>query len=161
MSGQHSDVCSENVAAPVPCRRRWVALCTPSMVAEAYAFRKLVEHLQMRTDVQNIDIMNLSGFCRNCLSKWYAAGMQAQGRPIAYEDACERVYGMPYSQWKKAHQKPATDEQMALFESTKPLHAKHPKPAPAPAPALLRSRVLPQLHHSRRYPCHRGRVRFQ
>ena len=89
----------------------------------------------MRTDVQNIDIMNLSGFCRNCLSKWYAAGMQAQGRPIAYEDACEHVYGMPYSQWKKTHQKPATEEQMVLFESTQPLHAKHPKAVPAPAPA--------------------------
>ncbi len=137
MSGQHSDVCSENVAAPVPELPALGASAgaQPSMVAEAYAFRKLVEHLQARTDVHNIDIMNLSGFCRNCLSKWYAAGMQAQGLPIAYEEATERVYGMPYSQWKKAHQKPATDEQMALFESTKSLHAKHPKAAPAPAPA--------------------------
>ena len=88
----------------------------PSIVAEAYAFRKLVAHLQQRTDVHNIDVMNLTGFCRNCLSKWYAAGMQAQGRPIAYEDACEQVYGMPYSQWKKDYQSPATAEQMALYQ---------------------------------------------
>ena len=145
MSGQHSDVCSENVAAAVPVLPA-SAGAQPSMVAEAYAFRKLMEHLQMRTDVQNIDIMNLSGFCRNCLSKWYAAGMQAQGRPIAYEDACEHVYGMPYSQWKKTHQKPATEEQMALFESTQPLHAKHPKavPAPVPAPAAAPAAAAPQ-----------------
>jgi gephyrin len=134
MSGQHSDVCSENVAAAVPDLPP-AAGAQPSIVAEAYAFRKLVAHLQQRTDVHNIDVMNLTGFCRNCLSKWYAAGMQAQGRPIAYEDACEQVYGMPYSRWKKDYQSPATAEQMALFESTKPLHAKHPKAAPPPAPA--------------------------
>jgi gephyrin len=143
MSGQHSDVCSENVAGPPPADLMvpggGAALLHPSVVAEAYAFRKLVAHLQLRTDVHNIDIMSLSGFCRNCLSKWYAAGMQAQGRPIEYDAATEHVYGMPYSQYKKQHQKPATPEQMAAFEASKPLHAKHPKaeapPAPTPAPA--------------------------
>ena len=114
---------------------------------EAFAFRKLVEHLQMRTDVQNIDVMNLSGFCRNCLSKWLVAGARAEGLALDYAAACERVYGMPVKEWKSRHQKPATEEQMALFESTSKLHAKHPKPiadggaaAPlAPAAAMVQS----------------------
>jgi hypothetical protein len=90
---------------------------------EAAAFRGLVEHLQRRTDVQNIDIMNLAGFCRNCLSKWYLQAAKDEGVEMDYEAACEAVYGMPYSEWKSTHQTSASDEQLAEFDKTKPLHA--------------------------------------
>jgi hypothetical protein len=72
---------------------------------EAAAFRRLLSHLRERTDVQNIDIMNLAGFCRNCLAKWYRAAAEEQGLELDYEEAREIVYGMPYSQWKAKHQK--------------------------------------------------------
>ena len=72
--------------------------------AEAAAFRKLVEHLRQRTDVQNIDLMNLGGFCRNCLSKWYRAEASTRGLNISDEDARARVYGMPYDEWKTLYQ---------------------------------------------------------
>lgn len=72
---------------------------------EAAAFRRLVEHLRKRTDVQNIDLMNLAGFCRNCLSKWYRAAAEERGVPLDDDQAREIVYGMPYSQWKAEHQK--------------------------------------------------------
>jgi hypothetical protein len=72
---------------------------------EAAAFRRLVAHLQERTDVQNIDLMNLSGFCRNCLSKWYRAEAQERGVEIEDLDAREHVYGMPYAEWKTKYQK--------------------------------------------------------
>ena len=72
---------------------------------EAAAFRKLVEHLRGRTDVQNIDLMNLAGFCRNCLSKWYASAAEGQGVSLTKAQSREIVYGMPYEQWKKEHQK--------------------------------------------------------
>ncbi|BBB25069.1 DUF1244 domain-containing protein [Amphritea japonica] len=85
---------------------------------EAAAFRRLVKHLDERKDVQNIDLMILAGFCRNCLSKWYKAAADDQNIEISYEEACEHVYGMPYSEWKKQHQKPATPEQLAAFEAT-------------------------------------------
>lgn len=75
-------------------------------VLEAAAFRRLVAHLQARTDVQNIDLMNLSGFCRNCLSKWLRAEAEAQGLPLTDAAARQQVYGMPYEDWKAAHQKP-------------------------------------------------------
>lgn len=91
---------------------------------EAAAFRGLVQHLQNRTDVQNIDLMNLSGFCRNCLSKWYAAAGEARGVSISYDEAREVVYGMPYGEWKDKHQAAASDEQKQRFEETKPMHAK-------------------------------------
>jgi hypothetical protein len=90
---------------------------------EAAAFRGLVEHLQKRTDVQNIDLMNLAGFCRNCLSKWYLAAAQERGMDISDEDAREAVYGMPYGEWKDKFQEKATDEQLKKFEETRPLHA--------------------------------------
>lgn len=90
---------------------------------EAAAFRGLVAHLQKRTDVQNIDLMNLSGFCRNCLSKWYMAAAKERGIDISYDDAREEVYGMTYDEWKRDFQHEATDEQQRLFEETKPLHA--------------------------------------
>jgi len=72
---------------------------------EAAAFRTLVAHLQSRTDVQNIDLMNLAGFCRNCLSKWYAAAATERGVPVELDDARRIVYGMPYDEWKAKHQK--------------------------------------------------------
>jgi molybdopterin adenylyltransferase len=104
---------------------------------EAYAFRQLVAHLQSRPDVQNIDQMNLAGFCRNCLSKWYLRGARERGLRMNYDEALEVVYGEPYADWKKKHQSKASPEQMALFESNAHLHAQHPKmedfpPSPAP-----------------------------
>lgn len=71
---------------------------------EAAAFRRLLAHLDSRKDVQNIDLMNLSGFCRNCLSKWYMAAAEEHGEPVDYSAARERIYGMPYEQWKDKHQ---------------------------------------------------------
>ena len=90
---------------------------------EAAAFRGLVEHLQRRTDVQNIDLMNLAGFCRNCLSKWYHAAAEERGVSMSYAEACEAIYGMSYQEWKKKYQAEATSEQLERFEQTKPLHA--------------------------------------
>ncbi len=90
---------------------------------EAAAFRGLVEHLRRRTDVQNIDLMNLAGFCRNCLSKWYMAAAKERDMDLSYDEAREIVYGMTYGQWKKNHQHDASEEQKRKFEETKPLHA--------------------------------------
>ena len=87
---------------------------------EAAAFRTLVSHLRDLTDVQNIDLMNLSGFCRNCLSKWYVAAAEDKGLEIGYEDAREIVYGMPYSEWKAKHQTEATPEQLAKMKESNP-----------------------------------------
>lgn len=87
---------------------------------EAAAFRRLVDHLQKRTDVQNIDLMNLSGFCRNCLSKWYKAAADEQQVDISLDDAREAVYGMPYAEWKAQYQKEASAEQQTAFEQGKP-----------------------------------------
>ncbi|HCP46602.1 MAG TPA: DUF1244 domain-containing protein [Deltaproteobacteria bacterium] len=84
---------------------------------EAAAFRTLVKHLGERTDVQNIDLMNLAGFCRNCLSKWMVAEAELRDVELSYEDAREHVYGMPYGEWKAAHQREATPEELARFES--------------------------------------------
>jgi len=86
---------------------------------EAAAFRQLLAHLQTHTEVQNIDLMNLADFCRNCLAKWYLAAAEEQGVDMDYETACTYVYGMPYSEWKAQFQLKATAEQMALFESKK------------------------------------------
>ncbi len=80
---------------------------------EAAAFRRLVAHLDERKDVQNIDLMNLAGFCRNCLSKWMVAAAEEEGVTLDYDQARERVYGMPYSDWKAKYQTPASDEQLA------------------------------------------------
>ncbi len=84
---------------------------------EAAVFRRLLQHLDERKDVQNIELMILAGFCRNCLSKWYAEAAREQGREIDLEAAREKVYGMPYSEWKQNHQPPATAEQMARFDA--------------------------------------------
>jgi hypothetical protein len=85
---------------------------------EAAAFRTLVAHLQKRTDVQNIDLMNLAGFCRNCLSKYYVTAAGEKDIQLEYEDARQRVYGMPYSDWKSKHQAEATPEQVAQYKAT-------------------------------------------
>ncbi len=84
---------------------------------EAAAFRRLLAHLDQRKDVQNIDLMNLAGFCRNCLSKWFAAEAEARGQAVDYEQAREIVYGMPYAEWKSKYQTEATPEQRARFEA--------------------------------------------
>lgn len=83
---------------------------------EAAAFRALVEHLRSNPDVQNIDLMNLAGFCRNCLSKWYLAAAEERGVAMDYEAARETVYGMRYAEYKAKHQREATPEQIAEFE---------------------------------------------
>ncbi len=80
---------------------------------EAAVFRRLLAHLDAHPDVQNIDLMNLAGFCRNCLAKWYTAAANEIGEQIDYEGARERVYGMPYDEWKRRHQREATPEQIA------------------------------------------------
>lgn len=89
---------------------------------EAAAFRRLVEHLRKRTDVQNIDLMNLAGFCRNCLSKWYLAEAQQRGLPLTDPQAREIVYGMPYEEWKTKHQKEAGAEKVEQFKKA---HSHH------------------------------------
>tara|TARA_B100001559_G_scaffold54088_1_gene42614 strand:+ start:221 stop:520 length:300 start_codon:yes stop_codon:yes gene_type:complete len=83
---------------------------------EAGVFRRLLQHLDKRKDVQNIELMILAGFCRNCLSKWYVEAAVEHGSDIGLDDARELVYGMPYSEWKDNHQPVATDEQLSRFE---------------------------------------------
>lgn len=82
---------------------------------DAAVFRRLLEHFDERKDVQNIELMNLAGFCRNCLSKWYRQAAEEHGVDMDLDAARERVYGMPYSEWKARYQKPASDEQRAQF----------------------------------------------
>lgn len=91
---------------------------------EAAAFRGLVEHLQRRTDVQNIDLMNTAGFCRNCLAKWYAAAAKERGIDLNYDGARRLIYGMPYEEWRSRYQTEATADQKRKYEETTPLHAK-------------------------------------
>jgi hypothetical protein len=87
---------------------------------EAAAFRHLVAHLRERSDVQNIDLMNLAGFCRNCLSNWYREAAEEAGLDVSKEESREMVYGMPYEDWKNLHQAEATPVQKADFERNKP-----------------------------------------
>ena len=82
---------------------------------EAAAFRRLVQHLRERKDVQNIDMMNLAGFCRNCLSRWFQEAATDRGRPMTKEEARETIYGMPYEAWRALYQTEATEEQKAAF----------------------------------------------
>ena len=89
---------------------------------EAAAFRRLLAHLNGRADVQNIDMMNLTGFCRNCLSRWYQEAGAERGMAIDKEAAREIVYGMPYDDWKALHQTEANAAQQAAFEQSKPDH---------------------------------------
>ena len=84
---------------------------------EAAVFRRFLAHLDANKDVQNIDLMILADFCRNCLAKWYMAAAEERGIDMDYDAAREQVYGMPYSEWKAKHQLPATPEQMAAFEA--------------------------------------------
>ncbi len=83
---------------------------------EAAAFRRLLQHLDERKDVQNIELMTLAGFCRNCLSKWYLAAAEDKGVAMDYDQAREAVYGMPYGEWKDKYQTDATPEQLAAYE---------------------------------------------
>ena len=83
---------------------------------EAAAFRRLMEHLDQNKEVQNIDLMNLAGFCRNCLSKWYRAAAEDKGIALDYEEAREIIYGMPYAQWKQQYQTEASKEKLSKFE---------------------------------------------
>ncbi len=87
---------------------------------EAAAYRRLVEHLRKRSDVQNIDMMNLAGFCRNCLSNWYQEAAKEKGIDLTKEAAREIVYGEPYAGWQKKHQKEAGAEKVAAFEKARP-----------------------------------------
>jgi hypothetical protein len=89
---------------------------------EAAAFRTLVAHLRERTDVQNIELMNLAGFCRNCLSRWYREAAEQRGVALTDPQAREIVYGMPYDEWRKKHQKEASPEQKAAFAAAPPKH---------------------------------------
>ena len=89
---------------------------------EAAAFRKLVEHLRGRSDVQNIDMMNLAGFCRNCLSNWMKEAADAKGVPMSKDQSREAIYGMPFEEWKARYQKEASAEQKAAFEKASHKH---------------------------------------
>ena len=89
---------------------------------EAAAFRRLLEHLRQRTDVQNIDLMNLAGFCRNCLSNWLKDAADERGLPLSKDESRTYVYGMPYEEWKERHQREATATQLKAFEESKPSH---------------------------------------
>ena len=86
---------------------------------EAAVLRRLIAHLEKRSDVQNIDLMNLAGFCRNCLSKWYVAAAAEKDIELDYENARERIYGMPYESWKEQYQTPASGGQLNAFTKTK------------------------------------------
>jgi hypothetical protein len=85
---------------------------------EAAAFRRLVEHLRTRTDVQNIDLMNLAGFCRNCLSNWMKDAADARGVPMSKDESRAAIYGMPFDEWRAKYQKEASKEQKAAFEKS-------------------------------------------
>jgi hypothetical protein len=89
---------------------------------EAATYRRLVEHLRTRTDVQNIDLMNLAGFCRNCLANWYQEAASEKGNTLSKDEAREIVYGMPYKEWQAKYQKEATPEKLAAFEVNRPKH---------------------------------------
>ena len=92
------------------------------MELEAAVFRRLVEHLRARTDVQNIDLMNLAGFCRNCLSNWRKDAADERGLPMTKDESRELVYGMPYEEWRAKHQKEASAAQKAAFEKASQKH---------------------------------------
>ena len=89
---------------------------------EAAVYRRLVQHLRERTDVQNIDLMNLAGFCRNCLSNWMKDAADAQGLPMSKDESREIVYGMPFDQWRAKYQKEALPQQKAAFEKASQKH---------------------------------------
>ena len=90
---------------------------TTKTEVEAAVFRRLLKHLDENKDVQNIDLMNLANFCRNCLSKWYVSSAAEQQTDIDYEQAREIIYGIPFAEWKAKYQSPATEEQLAIFDA--------------------------------------------
>ena len=90
-----------------------------NLIIESATFRKLLVHLRSNPDVQNIDMMNLANFCRNCISKWYVAEAEKIGKKISYEEARELIYGMPYAEYKQKYQKEATKEQLEKFNERK------------------------------------------
>jgi uncharacterized protein len=89
---------------------------------EAAVLRRLIEHLRSRTDVQNIDLMNLAGFCRNCLSNWMKEAADAKGLPMSKDESREIVYGMPFNEWRDKYQKEASSTQKEAFEKSRPRH---------------------------------------
>jgi uncharacterized protein len=89
---------------------------------EAAVYRRLVEHLRQRADVQNLDLMNLAGFCRNCLSNWMKDAADAKGLPMTKDESREAVYGMPYDEWRKRYQRDASPEQQPAFAKSQPKH---------------------------------------
>ncbi len=93
---------------------------TTRIELEAAAFRRLIAHLRGRGDVQNIDLMNLAGFCRNCLSNWLKDAADEKGLALTKDDCREAVYGMPYEEWKAAHQTEASPDKLAAFEKNRP-----------------------------------------
>jgi uncharacterized protein len=107
------------VPSPLPRREGTIAMALDDKTRtelEAAAFRRLLEHLRARTDVQNIDLMNLAGFCRNCLSNWMKDAADARGVPMSKDESRERIYGMPFAEWKAKYQKEASQDQQAAFE---------------------------------------------
>lgn len=95
---------------------------TDTTALEAAAFRRLLQHLRQRSDVQNIDLMILAGFCRNCLADWYREAAESAGEPITKDAAREAIYGMPFPEWTARHQPEATPEQLAAFEASRKHH---------------------------------------
>ena len=89
---------------------------------EAAAFRRLLDHLRTRSDVQNIDLMNLAGFCRNCLANWYREAAEAEGLAVSKAESREMVYGMPYEEWQARNQTEASPDKLAAFERNRPPH---------------------------------------
>jgi molybdenum cofactor synthesis domain-containing protein len=126
-----------------------LASLPPHMVqaAEAYAFRRLLLHLQAHPEVQNMEAMTTTGFCRNCLAKWMLSGLREMAplplaAPLEYDEVACYVYGMPQKDWKKEHQRKATPEDMARYEASKPLHASHAVGAQTPVPAAPSAQPL-------------------
>ncbi len=109
---------------------------------EAAVFRRLVDHLRARTDVQNIDLMNLAGFCRNCLSNWLKEAADAKGVPLTKDESRAEVYGMPYEEWKAKYQREATPEQQAAFRTRMPLRTSTEAPISPPLVVCYSHRKL-------------------
>jgi hypothetical protein len=108
---------------PDPAARRKSTMNAPDSELDAAVFRRLLEHLNRRSDVQNIDLMITAGFCRNCLADWYREAAATRGIDIDRNTARERIYGEPFANWKAKHQKEATPEQLAAFEEAQGRHA--------------------------------------
>jgi uncharacterized protein len=122
-----SSAAAEKVRAVVPtaCNGRLLAMPIDQKTKtelEAAAFRRLVEHLRSRTDVQNIDMMNLAGFCRNCLSNWMKEAADARGVPMTKDESRETIYGMPFEEWKAKYQHEASPEKLAAFAKSSAKH---------------------------------------